>query len=130
MNLQRRGFILVATLAAAVVTLAVGQAVVPAAERADDGPRDAASVPDFSGVWTHPYFPGFEPPASGAGPIVNKSRLRGGPQERGGCRRRAEDSGGRSRREPPKRQAKRSRPCGPRQSHVHPRAPSLSRFSG
>ena len=21
-------------------------------------------MPDFSGVWTHPYFPGFEPPAS------------------------------------------------------------------
>jgi hypothetical protein len=31
-------------------------------------------IPDFSGVWTHPYFPGFEPPASGPGPILNRSR--------------------------------------------------------
>ena len=28
----------------------------------------------------HPSLPGFEPPASGPGPVVNKSRLRGGPQ--------------------------------------------------
>ena len=32
------------------------------------------SVPDFSGIWSHPSFPGFEPPASGPGPVVNKSR--------------------------------------------------------
>ncbi len=37
-----------------------------------------AAIPDFAGIWSHPYFPGFEPPASGAGPIVNKSRTRGG----------------------------------------------------
>src|SRR5258705_6222746 len=39
------------------------------------GPAEAAqSTPDFSGIWSHPSFPGFEPPASGPGPVVNKSR--------------------------------------------------------
>jgi hypothetical protein len=33
------------------------------------------SFPDFSGIWAHPLFPGFEPPASGPGPVTNKSRL-------------------------------------------------------
>ena len=32
------------------------------------------SIPDFSGVWAHPYMPGFEPPASGPGPVLNRSR--------------------------------------------------------
>ncbi len=34
----------------------------------------AASVPDFTGIWNHPAFPWFEPPASGPGPVTNKSR--------------------------------------------------------
>src|SRR5215467_1229747 len=29
-----------------------------------------ASIPDFSGIWAHPSGPGFEPPASGPGPVV------------------------------------------------------------
>src|SRR5258708_33977168 len=33
-----------------------------------------ASIPDFTGTWTHPVFPWFEPPASGPGPITNLSR--------------------------------------------------------
>jgi hypothetical protein len=36
--------------------------------------QSAASIPDFSGVWVHPYFPGLEPPLSGPGPVLNKSR--------------------------------------------------------
>lgn len=40
----------------------------------------AQSVPDFSGVWGHPSLPGFEPPASGPGPVLNKVRVRTGPQ--------------------------------------------------
>ena len=40
-----------------------------------------ASIPDFSGIWFHPYWPGFEPPASGAGPVTNLSRLPGGPEK-------------------------------------------------
>jgi hypothetical protein len=38
------------------------------------GPESAASIPDFSRVWTHPAFPWYEPPASGPGPITNLSR--------------------------------------------------------
>jgi hypothetical protein len=35
-----------------------------------------ASMPDFSGLWARPYI-GFEPPLSGPGPIVNRSRVLG-----------------------------------------------------
>ncbi len=38
----------------------------------------ATSVPDFSGMWVHPYFPGIEPPASGPGPIFNRMRRANG----------------------------------------------------
>jgi len=39
------------------------------------GPTQAAqSTPDFSGIWSHPSFPGFEPPASGPGPVRNTKR--------------------------------------------------------
>jgi hypothetical protein len=40
-----------------------------------------ASIPNFSGMWAHPSIPGFEPPASGPGPLVNKSRTPDGPQK-------------------------------------------------
>ena len=33
-------------------------------------------IPDFSGMWSYPYFPSFELPLSGPGPVVNKSRRR------------------------------------------------------
>src|SRR5258706_4688187 len=33
-----------------------------------------AATPDFSGIWTHPYWPGFDPALSGQGGIVNKAR--------------------------------------------------------
>jgi len=42
--------------------------------------QGAGSTPDFSGIWAHPSLPGFEPPASGPGPVLNKSRMRIGPQ--------------------------------------------------
>ena len=34
----------------------------------------ASSIPDFSGIWSHPFLTGFEPPASGPGPVRNRSR--------------------------------------------------------
>src|SRR5947199_7904856 len=77
MNVQRRGFFLSVILAAAATTPALGQgssAVPPTGGAAPN----ATSMPDFSGKWVHPYFPGFEPPASGPGPVVNKSRRRDG----------------------------------------------------
>jgi hypothetical protein len=80
MGTQRRDFVLLAILAATImcVPAAFGQSAAPAG-----GPTvgDAQSaIPDFSGIWSHPYFPGFEPPASGPGPVTNRVRLRGGPQ--------------------------------------------------
>ena len=42
--------------------------------------QQSAAPPDFFGVWGHPYWPSFEPPALGPGPVRNRSRLRSGPQ--------------------------------------------------
>ena len=36
----------------------------------------AAPIPDFSGKWAYPYWPSFELPLSGPGPVVNKMRRR------------------------------------------------------
>jgi hypothetical protein len=69
---RRRDVLVLVTLAAAAATPSLGQtpAVGPSAGSAAQG---TASIPDFSGIWSHPSFPGFEPPASGPGPVVNKS---------------------------------------------------------
>jgi hypothetical protein len=40
--------------------------------------QGAALLPDFSGIWGNPYLYGIEPPLSGPGPVVNKSRRRQG----------------------------------------------------
>jgi len=40
--------------------------------------QTAPSIPDFAGVWTHPYWPGFDPPLSGTSGIVNRSRMPSG----------------------------------------------------
>src|SRR5262249_30066639 len=76
MNVRRHfftGHFFIGLLAAASAVPAFAQAVAPAPGSAGDS-QNVATIPDFSGVWAHPYFPGFEPPASGPGPIVNKSR--------------------------------------------------------
>jgi hypothetical protein len=73
---RQRDFLLLVTLAAAAATPALGQALGSA--RGDT--RSAAFIPDFSGLWSHPYFPGFEPPASGPGPVTNRLRVDWGPQ--------------------------------------------------
>jgi hypothetical protein len=74
-----RDFLLFVSLAAAA-SPACGQTVSSSVGSADSGKPSAAPIPDFSGTWAHPSFPGFEPPASGPGPVVNKSRMRGGSQ--------------------------------------------------
>jgi hypothetical protein len=78
MNVQRSYFLLLVTVAAAA-TPALGQTVAPTVGP-DGAPQTTASILDFSGIWGHPYWPGFEPPASGPGPVTNRSRLRSGPQ--------------------------------------------------
>jgi len=65
----RLDFLFVVIFAATAATAASGQDAARAA-----GPSGARSIPDFSGIWSHPSFPGFEPPASGPGPVVNRSR--------------------------------------------------------
>jgi hypothetical protein len=65
-------------LAAGIAMPAWGQDVAPSIGLPSGGTRSAASVPDFSGIWGHPYWPSFEPQASGPGPVTNKSRLPNG----------------------------------------------------
>ena len=73
MNLQRRDFLLLVTMAAAVTTPASGQTAAPAAAPARSVAQSAASIPDFSGIWAHPGL-GFENPVSGPGPVRNLAR--------------------------------------------------------
>src|SRR5438045_5497498 len=72
MSMQRNFLLLVAvaTVAAMPAMAQTASAVRPAGNETER----AAAIPDFAGVWTHPAFPWFEPPASGPGPITNLSR--------------------------------------------------------
>src|SRR5258707_10111651 len=36
--------------------------------------KSAASIPDFSGIWRHGSLPSFVPPASGPGPVTNRTQ--------------------------------------------------------
>ena len=68
-----RNFLLLATLAAAVATPGFGQSTAPRLASSGTG----ASIPDFSGLWSHPWLPGFEPLASGPTSLTNRSRRNG-----------------------------------------------------
>ena len=70
---MKRSFLLFLAVATAAAMSAIGQAP-SAAGQASSETHSAAPLPDFSGVWNHPVFPWFEPPASGPGPITNLSR--------------------------------------------------------
>jgi hypothetical protein len=61
-------------------------AAMPAFAQSVSGVKEStktASTPDFSGMWVHPYFPGIEPPASGPGPVLNRSRRPNGQSNSG-----------------------------------------------
>src|SRR6516225_1005772 len=73
MRVQRH-FLLLATVAAALASPASAQTAAPAAAAGGSGKQGAASVPDFSGTWRHGSLPWFIPPASGPGPVTNRSR--------------------------------------------------------
>jgi len=60
-----RNFLLLVRLAALAATPGSGQAA------------PAASVPDFAGMWAHPWLPGYEPLASGPTSLANRSRRDG-----------------------------------------------------
>jgi hypothetical protein len=72
----QRNLLLLATLAA-VISPASGQQVAPSAGQANIGPQSAGAIPDFSGIWRHGNFPWLIPPASGPGPVTNRSRRNG-----------------------------------------------------
>src|SRR5271155_2059466 len=72
MTLHRHDFLLVVILAAAAATPAFGQAAAPTVALAKG--ENAASIADFSGIWAHPSFPGFEPVASGPTSVTNRVR--------------------------------------------------------
>jgi hypothetical protein len=55
------------------VLLAAATSALLTADR-PGGAQRAASIPDFSGIWAHYSFPGFEPPLSGPRPVMNKLR--------------------------------------------------------
>jgi hypothetical protein len=74
MSVRWRHFLLSVALASSAVTPAVGQAERTAVPPAVGATGSATPVPDFSGMWVHPYFPGIEPPASGPGPVLNTLR--------------------------------------------------------
>jgi len=71
MNLRRRDFLFLVTLAAVAAT---GQAV---ALTVASGNSSKQSIPDFSGIWLHPSLPGFEPLSSAPTSLVNRSRRNG-----------------------------------------------------
>jgi hypothetical protein len=71
---RQRNFLLFIALAAAVATPALGQTVKSGVGPAGSVTNAATSIPDFSRIWNHPAFPWFEPPASGPGPVTNRSR--------------------------------------------------------
>jgi hypothetical protein len=62
------------SLAAAMPARA--QAAISADGPADRGPKDTAAIPDFFGRWAHPFYPSFELPLSGPGPVTNRSQRR------------------------------------------------------
>jgi hypothetical protein len=73
MNLHCGNALLLATFlvtTALAAAPASGQTATPTSGAA----QSPASIPDFSGIWRHPSLPGFEPPASGPGPVTNRSR--------------------------------------------------------
>ena len=72
--MRHRNFVLFIAFAAAVATPAAGQTVTSGVGPAGGATKDATLIPDFSRVWMHPAFPWFEPPASGPGPVTNRSR--------------------------------------------------------
>src|SRR5271157_3151541 len=77
-----RNFLVFVALATAAATPALAQTATPVAGTASSATNGDASIPELSRIWNHPSFPWFEPPASGPGPVTNRSR---GPQRPAGA---------------------------------------------
>jgi hypothetical protein len=76
MKPQRRNLLLLVILSTMAATPGLGQNVSETIRAGSAGNQTAASIPDVAGLWSHPYWPGFEPPSSGPGPVLNRSRQR------------------------------------------------------
>jgi hypothetical protein len=84
MSMQRAFLLSVAMMTAAAMP-AMGQT--PSTGSAGSATIGAGAIPNLTGVWAHPAFPWFEPPASGPGPVTNLVRWPGqGPSGPGGSR--------------------------------------------
>ena len=55
------------------VTSAAG--LLSTAALAQEPSRGTAPIPNVTGTWVYPFCWGFTPPVSGAGPVINKSRM-------------------------------------------------------
>jgi hypothetical protein len=75
MGVRRLDFLSLTTLAVVGAMPASAPNAAPAAPPAASGTQRAAPIPDFSGIWAHPFLTGFEPPPSGPAPVKNTSRL-------------------------------------------------------
>jgi hypothetical protein len=75
--LVRRHLPLLAIFAIAGTAPVPGSSFAFAAEPATAAAQKAALIPNFAGTWRHVSLPGFEPPASGPGPVTNLSRDNG-----------------------------------------------------
>ena len=71
---RRRDFLLALAMAMAMSTTWAQD--LPPAVVAGSVTQSRVSIPDFSGAWTKPYI-GIESPASGPGPVTNRSRRNG-----------------------------------------------------
>ncbi len=74
--MHRKRELLCSVILAAHVLPAWAQPVTSAGTSVNLLAGDPATIPNLSGTWGHYSFPGIEPPATGPGPVLNKSRRR------------------------------------------------------
>jgi hypothetical protein len=72
MNMQRD--LIFVLILAAVTRPAFAQSLIPIVGQSGSSTTGDVSIPNFSGIWAHPFFPGFELPLSGPGPVTNRSQ--------------------------------------------------------
>jgi hypothetical protein len=70
-----RDFLLSVTMATTAAMSAMAQTT--SAAKLASSETHGAAIPDFSGVWSHPALPWFEPLPSGPRPVTNRSRKNG-----------------------------------------------------
>jgi hypothetical protein len=78
MAMARRALWLVlAVMAPVAFAQAEAPTSIPRLGASGNATEVAAPIPDFSGVWRHTSLPWLAPPASGPGPVTNRSRRNG-----------------------------------------------------